>query len=124
MASEPELTASPILVLAIMLGLATLDFTSAVLAKEWTVQRHPLALVGGACLSLLIFSLFAFGLRFAELSTVTFGWVIVLEVGILLVERLRYGVELPTGKWLAVGGLLLLQAYLILAPSPPTAHAG
>ena len=112
---------SPWVVVGIMVGLAMLDFMSSVLAKEWTIGRNPLTLVGGVCFSLALFGLYAFGLRFAELSTVTFGWVIGLQVSILLIERLRYGVELATGKWLAIIGILALQAYLILGPDGRTA---
>lgn len=53
----------------------------------------------------------------AELSTVTFGWVVLLQVGILILERVRYDVELPPGKWVAIAAILVLQAYLIMAPN-------
>lgn len=109
----------PVLIVAVMVGLALLDFTSSVLAKEWTLDRNPLLLVGGATLSLALFSLYVYGLQLAELSTVTFGWIVGLQVGILVVERVRYGVELPAGKWIAIVGILILQAYLILGPSGP-----
>lgn len=124
MARESEFTASPVILVGVMLGLAVLDLGSAMLAKEWVVQRHPLALAGGAFLSLALFAVLAFGLRYADLSTVTFGWVVVLQVGIVLMERARYGIHLSTGKWFAVVGLLLLQAYLILAPSSSSAATG
>jgi hypothetical protein len=32
-------------------------------------------------------------------------------------ERIRYAVELPNGKWAAIVAILVLQAYLILAPN-------
>ena len=44
-----------------------------------------------------------------------------LQVGLVLVDRWRYGVELPTGKWVAIGIVLVAQAYLVLAPER---HAG
>jgi hypothetical protein len=37
--------------------------------------------------------------------------------GAPLLERLRYEVVLPSGKWAAIAVILALQAYLILAPN-------
>jgi hypothetical protein len=35
----------------------------------------------------------------------------------LPLERVRYEVVLPSGKWAAVVAILALQAYLVLAPN-------
>jgi hypothetical protein len=64
-----------------------------------------------------LFVVYAVGLRYAEMSTVTFGWIVVLQVGVLAVERFRYDVALPPGKWVAIAAIIALQAYLVLAPS-------
>ena len=61
-----------------------------------------------------LFAVYAVSLRLAELSTVTFGWIVTLQVGLLLLERVRYEVVLPSGKWAAIVAIL---AYLILAPN-------
>jgi hypothetical protein len=102
--------------LGVMVGLAVLDFVGAVLAKEWTLGKGPWLFVAGAASFVLLFGVYAYGLKIAELSTVTFGWIVGLQVGILLVERIRYGVSLPSGKWAAIVAILILQAYLVLAP--------
>ena len=80
---------------------------------------------------MLLFTVFALGLRYAELSTVTFGWIIGVQAGVMIIERVRYGVELPTGKWVAIVLIIGLQAYLILGPAgggeadaPVEEHAG
>ncbi|MEZ4521969.1 MAG: hypothetical protein R3A46_10060 [Thermomicrobiales bacterium] len=100
-----------------MLALAGLDFLGAIFAKEWA-ERHQITFyIAGAAAFLLLFAVYAFSLKFAELSTVTFGWIVLLQVGIILVDTQRYGVVLPPGKWVAVAGLLLLQAYLIITPN-------
>jgi hypothetical protein len=57
----------------------------------------------------------------AELSYVTFGWIVFLQVGLILLDRLRYGVEISTGKWIAIVAIVAFQAYLILAPNPSSA---
>jgi hypothetical protein len=42
---------------------------------------------------------------------------VLLQVGILLVDRLHFGTTLPTGKLVAVVIALAAQGYLILGPS-------
>jgi hypothetical protein len=99
-----RMDASPLLLVGAMVMLAALDFLGAVLAKEWAEGRNH--------------RLFAAGLvAFEALSTVTFGWIVTLQVGLLLLERIRYAVELPNGKRAAIVAILVLQAYLILAPN-------
>jgi hypothetical protein len=51
------------------------------------------------------------------LSIVTMGWIVFLQVGLLVIDSMRYGVTFPPGKWLAIGVILMLQAYLVLAPN-------
>jgi hypothetical protein len=65
----------------------------------------------------VLFAVYAASLHVAELSTVTFGWIVSLQIGLLLVERFRYAVAIPQGKWVAIVLILLLQAYLVLAPN-------
>jgi hypothetical protein len=65
----------------------------------------------------ILFAVYAASLKVAELSVVTFGWIVFLQVGLVLLDRIRYGVELPPGKWVAIVAILTLQAYLILAPN-------
>jgi hypothetical protein len=115
--------ASPWVLVAVMVVLAGLDLLGTFLAKEWTAGRGPWMFVGGAASFVVLFTIFAVGLRVAELSTVTFGWIVGLQVGVLLVERMRYGVTLPTGKWLAIGVIVTMQAYLVLAPNTASARS-
>ncbi len=103
--------------LAAMIALAVLDFVGAVAAKEWAEHRDPLWFLGGLCSFGVLFCVYAATLKVAELSIVTFGWIIFLQVGLLLFERFRYGIDLPPGKWAAVVLILALQAYLVLAPN-------
>ena len=73
---------------------------------------------------LVLFLVYARVLKFAELSTVTIGWVVFLQVGLILLDSLHYDVNLPRGKIFAVVAILLLQVYLIAAPNaekPPIA---
>lgn len=102
--------------LGAMIGLAGLDFVGALFAKEWAERgRLPMFLLGWLSFSVLFF-VYARILKVAELSTVTIGWIVFLQVGLLALDALHYGVAMPRGKILAIAGILVLQMYLILAP--------
>lgn len=103
--------------LAAMLALAGLDLAGALFAKEWVEQRQPAWFLAGLPTFGVLFAVYAASLRFAELSVVTLGWIVFLQVGLLLYDRLRYGVALPPAKWVAIIVILVLQAYLVLAPN-------
>lgn len=117
MRAAASLTASPLLLVSAAVTLATLDFVGAVFAKEWAAGHNHWFLGGGLLMFGVLFIVYAISLKTAELSTVTLGWIVLLQIGLLLVERFRYGVSLPGGKWAAIAATLLLQAYLILTPN-------
>ncbi|MBL8127651.1 MAG: hypothetical protein JNM64_08450 [Chloroflexia bacterium] len=100
-----------------MIVLALFDFVGAVFAKEWADTRQPWWFVAGLATFMGLFCFYAYSLKTAELSIVTIGWVVFLQVGLLLYERIRYGAELPPMKWAAITLILVLQAYLVLAPN-------
>jgi multidrug transporter EmrE-like cation transporter len=103
--------------LSAMIILALFDFVGAVFAKEWADTRQPWWFVAGLATFMGLFCFYAYSLKTAELSIVTIGWVVFLQVGLLLYERVRYGAELPPMKWAAITLILALQAYLVLAPN-------
>lgn len=119
----PDAWPVPVVATVAMVCLAGLDLVGAVFAKEWAANGSVRALVLGAGAFLVLFWVYASSLRYAELALVTMGWVVMLQVGLVLVDRWRYGVELPVGKWVAIGVVLLAQAYLVLAPSASQAGA-
>ena len=75
---------SPLLLVGAMVLLAALDFIGAVLAKEWATERNHWLFAGGLVAFGALFAVYAVSLKVAELSTVTFGWIITLQVGLLL----------------------------------------
>lgn len=106
-----------------MLVLAGLDFAGAIAAKEWSHGGSPRWLLAGIACFLLLFYVYASSLRYADLAMVTMGWIVLLQVGLLVLDHVRYDVTLPTSKWVAVVLILLLQVYLLLGPSS-SASAG
>jgi multidrug transporter EmrE-like cation transporter len=107
----------PIVSVTLMISLAGLDFVGSIFAKEWTERHHSVFFVAGLLTFVLLFVVYANSLKVVELSVVTIGWVVFLQVGLLVIDRLKYDVELSTAKWIAVGLILMLQAYLVLAPT-------
>ena len=107
-----------------MIALALLDFIGAVFAKEWADTRQPWWFVAGLVTFMGLFVFYAASLKTAELSIVTIGWVVFLQVGLLLYERVRYGASLPPLKWVAIVLILTLQAYLVLVPNETSSSGG
>lgn len=113
-ASWPE----PVVVIVCMVVLAGLDFVGALAAAEGMARRSNLLLLVGAASFLVLFWFYASALQYAELALVTFGWIVLLQVGLLLVDRMYYGTTLAPGKWVAIVVLLAAQTYLVLGGSP------
>src|SRR4051794_3420025 len=119
----PEGWPQPVVAVVAMLLLAVLDLAGSLAGKE-AVERRSVALaLVGAGLFLAVFWVYISSLEVAELSAVTFGWVVVLQVGVVLLDRFRYGVIPAPGTWLAIAVLLAAQADLILAPAATPAAA-
>lgn len=99
-----------------MVVLAGLDFGGALLAKQWADHGSRTCFLIGLATFLVLFVVYATSLKTAELSVVTMGWVVLLQVGLVLIDRFRYDVSISTEKWAVIVAILCLQAYLILDP--------
>ena len=113
----PESWPLPVVATLCMAALAGLDLLGAIAAKEWAESRNALPLGLGALAFVVLFWVYASSLQYAELAVVTMGWIVLLQVGIVLVDRLHFGATLPAGKMAAIVVILAAQAYLLLAPS-------
>jgi hypothetical protein len=102
-----------LLVVALMLLLAMLDFVGALLAKAYA-DRHQLpTLVLGCATFVVLFVVYAVALHLAELSIVTMGWIVLLQVGLIAVDVSRNGLLLGRGQWAAAVLVIVLQGYLV-----------
>src|ERR687886_1406810 len=110
---------TPVVAVVAMLLLAAVDLAGTYVAKEAVVRRSPPWAVAGAALFVLLFYLYASSLQYAELALVTLGWVVVLQVGVVLLDHIKYGHALSADKWVAVAVILAAQGYLLLASSQP-----
>ena len=113
----PDSWPVPLVATLCMAALAGLDLLGAVAAKEWVERQSAVALGLGAVAFVVLFWVYASSLQYAELAVVTMGWIVLLQVGIVLVDRLHFGATLPAGKMAAVVVILAAQGYLLLAPS-------
>src|SRR4051795_10922810 len=111
----PASWSTPVVAAVAMLLLAVVDLAGAYATKEAVVRRSLPWAVAGVALFVLLFYVYASSLQYAELALVTLGWVVALQVGVLLLDRYRYGQQLGLDKWVAVGVIIMAQAYLLVA---------
>lgn len=104
---------TPAVAAVAMLLLAVLDLGGSFAAKEAVLRRSPLLAVAGAGLYVLLFWVYASSLQYADLAPVTFGWIVALQIGVVLLDRFRYATPLPPGSWVAIAVILAAQAYLL-----------
>src|SRR6478609_554535 len=115
--SSSEHARFSVLSLLAMIVLAGLDIAGALAAKEWTEHRHPLYFIGGLITFGLLFTVYAKSLSIAELPIVTLGWIVGLQIGLTIIDRIFYHSDLPTGKLIAILVIVVLQGYIMLAPN-------
>jgi hypothetical protein len=118
---------TPLVAAVAMLLLAAVDLASTYATKEAVVRRSVPWASAGVVLFVVLFYVYASSLQYGGLTLVTLvtlGWVVFLQVGVIMLDRFRYGQVLSADKWVAVALLLAAQAYLLLAPaSAPGATA-
>lgn len=109
--------------LVAMVVLAGLDLAGAYAAKEAVSRRSPAFAALGMGLFVVLFWVYSSSLQYAELGPVTLGWIVVLQVGVVLLDRYHYNQAVPRGHWMAIVLIIAAQAYLLLAPAAPASVA-
>jgi len=116
----PERLPEPVVLFFAMLLLAGLDLVGAVLAKAWSEQRTFPWFAAGAAVFVIVFWVYGSVLKVAELSIVTLGWIVILQVAVVILDRVRYSVPVTLGQFTAIIAILILQGYLVLSASSGT----
>jgi hypothetical protein len=106
----------PLVVAALVVALAGLDLAGTVLAKEWTVHRAPWQLVASASAFTVLFVVVVIGLRYAEMTVITIGWIVVLQTGVVVVDAVRYDARMTGARVAVIAAIVVLQAVLVLTP--------
>lgn len=119
-----------IIVPVMIVVLAGIDIVGGIVAKSWALGRSPWAFAAGVVLFVLLFWVYGMSLRHGELSTITIGWVVLVTLADMGLDRFHYDVHFPLSKWLAALGAVALLAYLLIdtdgstdpsrSTSPPT----
>jgi cell division protein FtsW (lipid II flippase) len=116
---------TPVVAVVAMVLLAVVDLGGAYATKEAVVRRSLPWAITGVALFVVLFYVYASSLQYAELTLVTLGWIVLLQVGVVLLDRFRYGQVFGPDKWLAILLIIAAQTYLLLAPaSAPGAASG
>lgn len=112
-----EFLGTPVLATLAMVALAALDLLGAYAAKEFHLtERIGWAVLGVGCFG-VIFVVYSASLAYAELAVVTMGWIVLLQVGLVIMDRLKFGVNLPPDALVALAVILVAQGYLVLRTS-------
>jgi hypothetical protein len=98
-----------------MLVLAGLDLAGAVLARRWAHGGSVLWFGAGLLCFAVLFWVYGSSLRYAELVPVTFGWIVALQVGLMVIDRTRAGSAVPTAHWIAAAAIIALEGYLLFS---------
>jgi len=95
----------PVVASVAMAVLAGLDLLGAIAAKEWAEKQSIAAIAFGTIASVALFWFYASSLQYAELAVVTMGWIVLLQVGIVIVDRVHFGTMLSADK---IGALIII----------------
>jgi uncharacterized membrane protein len=109
-------------IVGFMLALAAIDFAAAMVAQDFADRRRLSTLVIGSVLSISLFVVYAVALHLADLSIVTMGWIVMLQVAVLCWDVVRNGLHLSATQWTAVTLIIVLQVFLS-ASTQRSAHA-
>lgn len=100
-----------------MMMLAALDLGGTYAAKESVERKSVGFAIVGVFLWVLAFAIYVEALEYVDLTPITLGWVVAVQIGVVLLDRFRYDVTLPQGWPVAVALILAGQAYLLLGPT-------
>jgi hypothetical protein len=111
----PETVPRPAVAVGAMLVLAGLDVAGALLAKRWATGGSVLWFGAGVGCFIVLFWVYGSSLRYAELVPVTFGWIVALQVSLMLLDSIRSPHPVPMGRWIAAVGIIALEGYLLFS---------
>ena len=114
---------SAVIVPVMVVVLAAIDIVGGVAAKSWAIGRSPWSFLTGIALFALLFWLYGLSLRHGELSTITIGWVVLVTLADMGLDRFHYDIHFPLSKWIAAFAAVGLLAYLLVGTNGPSEHA-
>jgi hypothetical protein len=100
--------------IAAMVLLAGLDLIGATLARHWATHRSLVALAGGVAVFGLLFVVYGKSLDYAHLTTITLGWFVLLQLGVIVLDAVHGEATLSWDRVTAMVAVLALQGYLTI----------
>jgi energy-converting hydrogenase Eha subunit C len=104
---------------AVVAVLAGLDIAGTVALKEAALRREPALAVLGVGLFVALAGCLYIAIALADLTWVSLGWIIAVQVAVVVVDRLRYDVHLSPGQGAALSVAIAALVVACLLPSPP-----
>ncbi|MDQ2749257.1 MAG: hypothetical protein M3Y44_06995 [Actinomycetota bacterium] len=101
--------------IAAMLVLAGLDLVGALLARRWAQGGSVVWFGAGVLCFAALFWVYGSSLRYADLISVTFGWIVALQIGLMFIDSVRSATGVATGRWIAAVAIVLLEGYLLFS---------
>jgi hypothetical protein len=98
-----------------MLVLAGLDLVGALLARRWAHGGSLLWFGAGVACFAVLFWVYGSSLRYADLVSVTFGWIVALQTGLMLIDSVRSAAGSTPGRWIAAVAIVVLEGYLLFS---------
>jgi hypothetical protein len=108
-----------VIVPVMIVVLAGIDIAGGIVAKSWALGRSPWVFGAGVVLFVLLFWVYGMSLRHGELSTITIGWVVLVTLADMGLDRFYYDVHFPLSKWIAALAAVALLAYLLVGTDSP-----
>jgi hypothetical protein len=105
--------------LGVVLLLASLDLIGSVLLKEAMLRRSPVLAIAGAGVFVFLAMTLALALEVAELSLVSLGWIVLLQVAVMVVDATRYGYTPGRVQLVAICVAMLALVVAVVAPPAP-----
>lgn len=111
-----------VIVVALVL-LTGMDMVSSAAAREAVDGTGWVWVSAGVLANVAMWWVLASTLLRGSLTIITIGWCVAAQVGVLVLDRLRYGVQLSAPQWAAVVLIISAQVFLMTGPGS-SAHEG
>jgi len=102
-----------------VVALAGLDTAGAYFAAEVSQRKAWHMYVLGIAAFVLLFLVYSQSLKWAELTSVTIGWIVVLQFSVMALDKFVYGARFSVAQCVAIGIALTACAFVMFS-SPGT----
>lgn len=102
--------------LSTMLVLGVFDLAAAYACLRAARDNSAAWLLGALGLFVVICLIYTKSLQYAELAPVTFGWIVIVQLGVFALAARAPGASITPAHWAGVASILAGQAVLLFVP--------